>query len=231
MSEGGGKRRLPRRTGAELALYALIAAVLPAPAAGAPGAGKPSPEAEGVTQDVRRLVAWVKATGDARDLPFVVIDKISATVLAFSAGGLLLGSTPALLGAARGDVSPPGIGDRKLADIAPGERITPAGRFEAHLGRNLGPLDVLWVDYANAVSLHRVATGNPAEHRARRLATPSVKDNRISYGCINVPAHFYESVVQPLFKPANGIVYILPETRPLSTVFPIAATRARAGTR
>ena len=32
-----------------------------------------------------------------------------------------------------------------------------------------------------------------------QLASPSVLDNRISYGCINVPAAFYDKVVAPAF--------------------------------
>jgi len=63
--------------------------------------------------------------------------------------------------------SPPGIGTLRLADITPAMRITPAGRFEANLGRDLGPRDILWVDYDAAISLHRVVTTNPKE-AARR---------------------------------------------------------------
>jgi hypothetical protein len=75
------------------------------------------------------------------------------------------------------------------------------------------------VDYANAISLHRVITTKPKERRLQRLATPTPADNRISYGCINVPAKFYDTVVQPAFTGASGVVYILPEVRSLSAVF------------
>lgn len=164
------------------------------------------------TAEVLAMADWVVARGDAQGLPFVVIDKVHAQVAAFDAQGQLQGAGPALLGAARGDVSPPGAGTMKLADITPAMRITPAGRFEAGFGHDFGPHDVLWVDYDDAIALHRVVTSNATERRLERLATPSVLDNRISYGCINVPVRFYEGVIQPLFKPANGIVYILPET-------------------
>ncbi len=226
MAPRSDRRALARIGLAGLALCTLsMAGACSAAAAGAPAAGGVVFGSEAAAPDVRRLANWVVASGNARGLPFIVVDKRSAKVFAFGAAGRLQGAAPALLGAARGDVSPPGIGDRKLADIAPGERITPAGRFEAHLGRNFGPFDVLWIDYAAAVSLHRVVTANAAEHRAQRLATRSTQDNRISYGCINVPARFYEGIVQPLFKPANGIVYILPETQPVAAVFPFAAVR------
>ena len=158
------------------------------------------------------------ATGDAHGRPFVVVDKAAARVFAFDRRGALVGAAPALLGLARGDDNIPGIGTLRLAEIAPAQRITPAGRYEAHLGANLAGHRILWVDYDAALSLHPVVTNNPAEHRLQRLATASILDNRISYGCINVPARFYETVIQPLFTPADGIVYILPETRPLDSL-------------
>jgi len=169
--------------------------------------------AESASGDARKLAAWVIETGDHQGMPFLIVDKAGATVLAFDPQGLLLGSAPALLGMAKGDDSPPGIGDRKLSTISPAERVTPAGRFVAALGENLGGKDVLWVDYDAAISLHPVATANPTERRLERLATPSASDNRISYGCINVPVDFFETMVLPLFKNTTGIVYILPEVR------------------
>ena len=55
-------------------------------------------------------------------------------------------------------------------------------------------------------------------------ATPD--DNRITYGCINVPADFYSEVLKPLFKGTSGIVYILPEVTPLATTFPAMPRQA-----
>ena len=120
---------------------------------------------------------------------------------------------------ARGDETIPGIGDRKLSDIRPEERVTPAGRFVASLGINLHGKDVLWVDYDDAVSLHRVVTNNPKEHRLERLASRKPLDHRISWGCINVPANFYNDVVRPTFTGTSGIVYVLPETSSISKIF------------
>jgi hypothetical protein len=67
--------------------------------------------------------------------------------------------------------------------------------------------------------MHPVITTKPEERRAERLATATPLDNRISYGCINVPAKFFENVVHAAFTGTNGIVYVLPETRPARTVF------------
>ena len=171
------------------------------------------------SREVRQIADWVVDSGDNGGLPFVIIDKTDAKVFVFDAGGRVQGTAPALLGLARGDHAVPGIGDREYADMAPEDRTTPAGRFVAALGMNTRGEDVVWVDYDGAVSLHRVVTAKPKERRLERLATPTPLDNRISYGCINVPLRFYEDVVSPMFTGTDGIVYVLPETRPAREVF------------
>ena len=198
------------RNGLWLALIAAWPAALPAmqPPARADFSG------ETASEQARTMADWVVAGGDSQGLPFLIIDKAEARVFAFDARGVLVRSAPALLGLARGDVSPPGIGSKRLSEITPAERITPAGRFAASLGRNLAGQTILWIDYDSALSLHRVVTTNRAEQRLQRLASPGAGDNRVSYGCINVPADFYDEVVEPLFGPADGIVYILPEGAP-----------------
>jgi len=171
------------------------------------------------SEEARKLVAWILDANNHRGLPFLVIDKKQAMVFAFHPDGRLRGMAPALLGMAVGDDSAPGIGQRKLAAIRPGERTTPAGRFVAALDYNLHGVDILWVDYDAAISLHRVVAGTPKERRAERLVSPSASDNRVSYGCINVPATFFDEVVKPAFTGTNGIVYVLPETRSAQSVF------------
>lgn len=167
-----------------------------------------------------QLARWVRATGDNQRLPFVIVDKKQARVAVFAPNGALRGSTPALMGAARGDHTVPGIGERPIASIRPEERTTPAGRFVAELGYNTKGEDIVWVDYDAAVSLHRVRATNPAERRLQRLASATPNDNRISYGCINVPHAFYDGVVIPALQgPKRAVVYVLPETRPISAVF------------
>lgn len=181
--------------------------------------GIPAIPDRGLTE-LDQLARWVRATSDNQRLPFVIVDKKQARVAVFGPDGKLRGITPALMGAARGDHSVPGIGERPMAAIRPEERTTPAGRFMAELGHNIKGEDIVWVDYDAAVSLHRVRATNPAERRLQRLASPTPQDNRISYGCINVPLSFYERIVLPAIKqPQRAVVYVLPETRPLSAVF------------
>ena len=148
-----------------------------------------------------------------------VVDKKEARVFVFYPNGRLRGADAALLGQAIGDDSVPGIGDKPLSAVRPWEKTTPAGRFVAQLGGNMRNEDVLWVDYEGAVSMHRVINSNPKEQRLKRLASPTAADNRISYGCINLPKHFYEGVVAPAFKGTKGIVYVLPETKHADKVF------------
>jgi len=168
---------------------------------------------------VNKFATWIIASQDNHHAPFIVVDKTSAKVFVFDAESRLAGVTPALLGIARGDESAPGVGTQKLSAIAVHDRTTPAGRFAAHIGMATGNHEVLWVDYAAAISLHPVVTASKRERRIQRLNSPSAEDNRITFGCINVPASFYKNVVRPLFAPANGVVYILPETKSLAEVF------------
>ncbi|WP_395055752.1 hypothetical protein [Polaromonas sp.] len=166
-----------------------------------------------------QLADWVVDSRDNQDMPFMIIDKVNARVLLFDPSGRLRGAAAALLGQARGDDSTPGIGERPLSSILPAERTTPAGRFVASLDRDTRGQELLWVDYNTALALHRVVKGKPSEQRAERLESATPLDNRISYGCINVPAAFYDKFVGPTFSGTSGVVYILPETRSAREVF------------
>lgn len=176
-------------------------------------------ERELASMDARQAADWVVESSNNTGLPFVILDKKEAKVFVFHADGRLRGAAAALIGFAVGDDSTPGIGEKKLSAIRPEERTTPAGRFVASLDRNLKGGQILWVDYDAAISLHPVITSNVKERRAERLASPSPLDNRISYGCINVPADFFKNVISPAFAGSNGIVYVLPETRSVKLFF------------
>ena len=193
----------------------------------------PTPDFGGVetTADARELVQWIARTGDNLGKSFVLVDKAAARLHVFSADAGLQDSTPILLGSAPGDDSVPGIGSRPVAKVKPHERTTPAGRFVGHLGHNLTGEDVVWVDYDAAVSMHRVRpTLQPKERRAERLASATIEDNRISYGCINVPAAFYEARIAPIFSATQAGVYVLPEHKSLAEVFGLPPTSAAAQT-
>ena len=177
---------------------------------------------EVASRDSIRVADWVKTSGDNEDRPFVIIDKVNARVYLFDKHAKLLGAASALLGLGRGDGSVAGIGQRKLSSITPKERTTPAGRFVASLGNDYTQ-DILWVDYDLALSLHRVITGNAKDRRHQRLASATPLDNRISFGCINVPVNFYDKLIIPAFTGTTGMVYILPETKAIEAVFTMNA--------
>ena len=195
-------------------------ASIPALQAPAPVAqGLPDWSRESTSPDVRYMARWVAESGDNAGMPYIIIDKVNARVFVLDAGGHLKGAAPALLGMVAGDRSVAGIGDQQVSAIRPENRTTPAGRFVASVGRDLHGQDIVWIDYPTALAMHRVVKGTPSERRAQRLESATPKDNRISYGCINVPVSFYEKVVGPAFARSNGVVYILPELSPARDMF------------
>lgn len=196
-------------------------AVAAAPAAVTAGTGPQLADFRGAdtSPEARGVADWVVHSGDNAGMPYLIVDKVQARVFVFDRLGQLQGNGPALLGMERGDGTVNGIGKRQLASIAPNERTTPAGRYVASLALDLKGKQILWIDYDSALALHPIAKGTPAERRAERLESATPADNRISYGCINVAAAFFERVVSPTFAHSNGVVYILPETRSAHEVF------------
>lgn len=170
-------------------------------------------ESESASRRTRDMADWVVSSGDNLNKPFAIVDKVNAKVYVFGVDGKLHGAAPVLLGLGKGDDVAPGVGDMRMGLIPVAQRTTPAGRFEAVMGRNAHGKEILWVDYKNAISMHPVVTSNPKERRAERLDTPTPLDNRISFGCINVPAVFFKNVVHSKFSGTAGIVYVLPETK------------------
>ena len=203
-------RRGPLRRTLRVAVVAL---------AGAAFAASAQRSAEPVSSSPPPLQLWVMQTGDNERAPFIIIDKRQARLWLFNDAGKLLGDTQVLLGRAQGDSSVPGIGEREMKNIRVHERTTPAGRFVAEAGRNQEGEDIFWIDYDAAVSMHRIRVSNPAEQRAQRLASPTATDNRISFGCVNVPAQFYDQRIRPVFTGRRGVVYVLPETVPAGVLF------------
>lgn len=202
----------------------------PAPPAPAPAATRPQAPAvvhgplpdfggEAPSADALHVANWAFFTRDHQGKAVVILDKKAAKVYAFDARGRLLAATPALLGSAVGDDSAPGIGDKPLSQIKPDEKTTPAGRFVAEPGRNANGEDIVWIDYDAAVSMHRVRANVAAERRMERLLSPTEADNRISFGCVNLPVPFYEKVLSPTVQQAGAVVYVLPETRTPQQVF------------
>lgn len=201
-----------------MALLAFAASMPVRAAQKVPVAAK-SDDAPNLSPGAMRVADWVATARDNRTLPYIIIDKQGAAAFLYDAKGKLIGHAPVLIGIAPGDEATPGIGAKSLSEIGPAEKTTPAGRYLAKFGLAAGKQRVLWVDYATSVALHTIPPGNPKEKRKERILSPAIDDNRITFGCINVPKIFYAKV-SPLFRKKGGYVYILPDTRPMEDVFP-----------
>lgn len=166
-----------------------------------------------------RVTRWVATSGDHARLPYIIIDKPSAAMFLYDAKDKLLAKAPVLLGIALGDEATPGIGSKNLSEIGPAEKTTPAGRFLAKFGVAAGWQKVLWVDYATSVAIHTIPTGNSKEKRRERMLSEAIDDNRVTFGCINVPKAAYAKIRQQFGK-KGGYVYIVPDSKPVEAVFP-----------
>jgi len=169
--------------------------------------------------DARYVAQWVVDSRDNQGRPFAIVDKRDARVFVFGPGGRLIGAAPALLGMARGDHSVPGVGDLAPAAIPVADRTTPAGRFNSEPGRNLNGEQIVWFDYGAGLAIHRVRPDAAYRARLERLASASPDAHRVSAGCVVLPVGFYESVLSPTLGKSRGVVYVLPETRPVHEVF------------
>ncbi|MDB5743190.1 MAG: hypothetical protein JWR68_1505 [Polaromonas sp.] len=161
--------------------------------------------------DARYAADWIAGNADNQNMPFVIVDKKHARMFVFEADGQLRGTTAVLLGAGPGDASIPGIAGRAPASLQLHERTTPAGRFVSEPGRNLTGEDIIWVDYAAKIAIHRLRPDAARQQRADRLASSLADVKRVTLGCIVVPVGFYENVVRPALGKRYGVVYVLPE--------------------
>jgi hypothetical protein len=165
------------------------------------------------SKDVVQVANWVSYTYDSQHRPFVIVDKKAAQMYVFDGWGRLWSNAPVLVGMTVGDDSAPGVGSKRLSQLKPGEKTTPAGRFVAETGKDNHGANVVWIDYNAALSIHALASVSASERRAERLATPDPSDNRISNGCINLPPKFFSGVLWPTVNKSGAVVYVLPETR------------------
>ena len=179
-----------------------------------PPAERVQPSEVAPSADARRIAQRVARTRDNRGLPFLIIDKVAASVTVFDAKGGVQAAAPVLLGIAKGDRFAPGSAEKDMFKTHIAERITPAGRFLAERGIDDKGREVVWLHYDAGIALHAVLD-NPGERRPERLRTATPADNRISYGCINVPTEFYAEVVRPLFARTKAFVYVLPDSEPV----------------
>lgn len=186
-------------------LFALAASGAAASAADRPGA-------PALNTASGQLAAQILLAGDHRERPFAVVDKRAATIAVYSARGLWIGTSAALLGQALGDLSMPGVGLRTArGQLRSSDMTTKAGRFQTEPGLHVSGDPVVWIDYDDALAIHRVRAGPQRADRVNRLAQGSAAERRVSAGCVVVSAAFFDQVIAPVLGRARGVVYVMPE--------------------
>ncbi|ASQ90737.1 hypothetical protein CHL67_07185 [Prosthecochloris sp. GSB1] len=163
------------------------------------------------SDEVQKTYRWIEKERDNRKLPFAIIDKKNAHIYVFDDKGKIIDTGPVLLGIAKNDQIDPKTLKKPLSSIGKEDRVTPSGRFQSVIGPDHRGKQVLWVDPQFAIALHPVVNV-PGQNRFTRIESSSADDNRITWGCINVPVPLFKKVITPLFKPKSGFVYILPES-------------------
>lgn len=166
--------------------------------------------ASSASEAVKQAVDWIQDRRDNRYLPFAIIDKNNSGIFVFDTKSKFLASGPVLLGIARYDRIDPKTLNSSLSKIAADQRVTPSGRYWAILGKDHNGKEMLWIDPEYAIALHPVVDV-PGQKRKTRLKTETSKDNRITWGCINVSPVLFETIITPVFKEKGGMIYILPE--------------------
>jgi hypothetical protein len=174
---------------------------------------------ERASLDARYAANWVLESGDHQGQPFAIVDKRDARIYVFEPQGRVLGVSPVLIGLAPGDWSAPDIAQRSPSSLLPTERTTPAGRFNTEPGHNDKGEDIVWVDYEASLAIHRLRPAPASERRAERLSSQDAAEHRISFGCVVVPVEFYERIVAASLGKRRGVVYVLPEARPVREMF------------
>ena len=165
-------------------------------------------EAMAATPVETATVQHIVQTNDNQGKSFIVADKQAGTLTVYNAAGQELTSTPALFG-------------KNVGDSITAKNTTPSGRYDLTRATNINnsaygnSAQVLTVNgqmqtnNAGNLAIHRVLTSFPSENRVGRLDSATASDNRISHGCINVPASFYDAHLDNV---GDAVVYVLPET-------------------
>lgn len=163
---------------------------------------------QGLSNTASAVRAWVQETKDNRGQKYIIADKVSGEMHIMDSRGNVLATMPALYGTQKGDAAVPGQTPAGIFTLQ--QRYDVASSFGGDVQQFAEHSDgSIW-------AIHRVLTSNPKQMRQARLNSPTAEDNRVSLGCINVPADMYNKYLKNGFK---GKLYVIPEQRPLGEVF------------
>lgn len=167
------------------------------------------------------------ATAQISGKGFIIADKPNGMIHVFDKDGNVIAQDTALYGRDVGDV----LGS--ASSLEGGKKVTPAGKYalEAVKLRDGGTyaggytLDLVGTnDGTGTIAIHAAYLGNVNEKRLERLASPDVKDNRVSYGCINTSHKtFLDKIIPNINKLDGGMVFVLPDS-PETFSMPAAPT-------
>ena len=171
----------------------------------------PADVASQMSEEAKIIYRQVAPLAKQEQRGFMIADKRNGKLHMFFASGQHLASDTALYGKDIGDTL-------EGNSLKGGKKITPAGKF------TLKPVEdadyeggwrldlVETVDDGTVIAVHPAYLGDVNERRLERLASPDVKDNRISYGCINTSHKTFLNKIKPNLNEFNGgFIYVLPE--------------------
>ena len=170
----------------------------------APAKAKMSTLAQGVYE---AMAPVAEKTGKG----FIIADKPNGMMHMFNADGSHFLSDPTLYGKEKGDV----LG--AVSSLEGGQKITPAGKFtlKARDSHYAGGKDLVLVESLDAtgyIAIHAADVSTPSERRLERLASETIEDNRISYGCINTAhATFINKIAPHVAEFDGGLIFVLPD--------------------
>ena len=140
------------------------------------------------------------------NLPFIIVDKPTATGYVYNSTGTLLKSFPVLLGSSIGD----DINTAIPGDPAKKNTFTTAGKFT--LSSNVGVDNsitynnkILVLEASNSLAIHKIYPGD-LKNRTIAINTPEISDNRMTWGCINISEENYDKFITPNIKGGNKII-------------------------
>lgn len=157
--------------------------------------------------------------------PIVIVDKQMGLTYMIDANGVLAGKSASLTGKTKGDFrSEEAKKTASVESIAEKDKVTEAGMFEGALKKSEDYGRVITLQEFNnySVALHQTYLKKPAERRQERLESATPEDNRISFGCINVPNEFMQNVVLKSipYGMTRFPIVVIPESKSIQAFWP-----------
>jgi len=173
------------------------------------------PTYEKLPENAKKIYLYAARMGSG----YVIVDKPTATMFVIGKDKKLIGSFPVLLGKTKGEAPNRANPD---SDIAGPYATTPAGKYK--IGRNSVPQNwslmykgrIFNIIGTSGLAIHMTYPGE-YKKRMRALNTPTAKDNRQSWGCINVSKQMFDKYLANQNNiTENSTLFITPDDENLS---------------